>query len=68
MRLGQPTTTVGGRRPPRHPLTLMVDARYSIAPPIDAERVIAAQLADHRVRLDDHVRPTRDRAVCCLTG
>jgi len=46
----------------------MVDARYSIAPPIDAERVIAAQLADHRVRLDDHVRPTRDRAVCCLTG
>jgi hypothetical protein len=46
------------------PSAAMVDGRYSIAPPLDAGRIVAAQLAEHAARLDDQGRPTRDCRVC----
>jgi len=42
----------------------MVEGRYTIAPPLDAERIISDQLLDHAARLDGDGKPTRDCTVC----
>ena len=47
----------------------MADARYSIAPPLDAERIISAQLLDHgTVAAHGTVIPDQCRACGRLTG
>ena len=42
----------------------MADARYSIPAPLQVERLIDAQLRDHRARLDELGMPTADCRVC----
>ncbi len=47
----------------------MADARYSIAPPLDAERIISDQLLDHGVvARTGTVTPDQCRACGRLTG
>lgn len=51
------------------PSVLMVDGRPSIAPPLDAERLISAQLLDHGVvAARGTVVPDQCRACGRLTG
>ncbi len=42
----------------------MADARYSIPPPLDAERIMTAQLRDHAAALDGQGRPTPACSLC----
>jgi hypothetical protein len=46
------------------PSDLMADACYTIHPPLDAERIMSAQLLDHAAALDGQGRPTGDCRVC----
>ena len=42
----------------------MADARYTIHPPLDAERIMSAQLLDHAAALDGQGRLTGACRMC----
>lgn len=42
----------------------MTVGRYSVAPPLDAERIIGDELLDHAAALDEQGRPTGGWRVC----